>query len=314
MPASGLSHYFEEAAESLVVGSPVHTLQHDMPAAWRDAQVRIVLGRLGPVTVRELAAACPDINLVISTEFNVLDGLSPNGRIDPHMQERPGFVGQTLVLHTTTSRYGLGLVKLGLDAAGRVAGAELDEKILNDSIPDAPRIRGLLDRFYERAGREPGAAAGVVPPFADDPLRMNGRYVGASACRTCHQAEYAQWNETSHANAYKTLLENHRHYQPRCVSCHTVGFGARSGYHLGNRDEGLAGVQCEVCHGPGALHAAHPQDTHLARQVPERVCLACHDSSHSDQFNYAAKIALVGHGARAPDSSDAIRVLASARR
>jgi hypothetical protein len=79
----------------------------------------------------------------------------------------------------------------------------------------------------------------------------------------------------------------------RCLSCHAPG-----------ADEGLAGVSCEACHGPGRLYSASyvMRDPELARAVGlvdpgEKTCLACHTESTPSltRFEYARKLALIRH-------------------
>ena len=186
-------------------------------------------------------------------------------------------------------------MKLGLDARNRIASAEFAEHWLKEDITDEPRVRAMLDTFYDRVGKETAAQESVRPPFADDPERREGVYAGAAKCATCHAEEYAQWRRTKHGTAFKTLLDRHRHFQPKCVSCHVVAYGAPHGYRLGMAGESLANVQCEVCHGPGAAHARDPARTNIHRQVPEAVCLQCHTPDHSDHFVYSERLPKVKH-------------------
>jgi hypothetical protein len=109
--------------------------------------------------------------------------------------------------------------------------------------------------------------------------------------------EFDQWKTTRHATAYKTLLDVHRHYQPRCIVCHVVGFRTAHGYKLGDPEEPLANVQCEVCHGPGGAHVAAPAAARMERMPPESTCLECHNPQHSDAFVYSEKIRMVQHRA-----------------
>ncbi len=55
---------------------------------------------------------------------------------------------------------------------------------------------------------------------------------------------------------------------------------------------GLENIQCETCHGPGSLHAEHPEKAGkpfaIRRDVPAEVCLQCHTPEHSDTFDYEA--------------------------
>ena len=100
----------------------------------------------------------------------------------------------------------------------------------------------------------------MPPLFADDTARREGLYAGAARCGECHAPEMAQWRRTKHATAYKTLLDRHRHFQPKCVVCHVVGYGTPHGYRLGMSEARLGNVQCEVCHGPGAARYAASEE------------------------------------------------------
>ena len=185
--------------------------------------------------------------------------------------------------------------ELGLDAGGRIASASIEDHWLREDVPDDPVVRRRMNRFYDEVGRLDAAQASVTPPFANDPERFHEAYVGAAKCEGCHESEYTQWKTTKHASAYKTLLDAHRHYQPRCVSCHVVGYGSPTGYRVGAPEEPLANVQCEVCHGPGAAHADAPARTNIHRLVPAAVCEECHTPDHSDHFVYAEKVPKVRH-------------------
>ena len=46
----------------------------------------------------------------------------------------------------------------------------------------------------------------------------------------------------------------HKEFNLACISCHTTGWDEPGGASLA-RNEELRDVQCEVCHGPGSLHA-----------------------------------------------------------
>ena len=167
--------------------------------------------------------------------------------------------------------------------------------MLYKDVKDDPVVRDRLNRFYDEVGKLDAAQASVKPLFQDDPARLEGRYVGAAQCEGCHQAEYTQWKTTRHASAYKTLLDLHRHYQPRCISCHVVGYGTPHGYKIGAPEEPLGNVQCEICHGPGGRHVGAPSRSNIHRVVPEKVCLECHNPDHSDHFVYAEKLPKVRH-------------------
>jgi len=296
--------FFEEHVLGLEIEDPLETLRRELPALAKHSDLVIAMGRLTPFTIRRIAEACPDLDIIISTEYGAPTQIEGHGEGRLHREDQEGFVGRTLVLYTHFTSYGLSTAKLGIDADGRVATASLDDQWLTAKVPDHPRIRAMLNQFYDRVGRLAAAQESVPPLFADDPVRLGGRYVGVAVCAGCHEAEHRQWSSTTHASAFKTLLDRHRHFQPKCVSCHVVGYGTPHGYRLGMPEHTLANVQCEICHGPGAQHAEAPAPANIQRLVPEKICLECHNPEHSDHFVYAERLPKVRHiPVEAPEAS-----------
>jgi len=285
---------FEENTQALTFDDPIETLKREVPSLRRSADLVVALGRLTPYTVRKAAASVPGLDLILSSDYRSPTRIDGNEQ-HIHPDDQPGFVGATLVGYTSLTNYGLNSVRLGLDARGRIASADFGDVWLYDDTPDDPRIRESLNRFYDRIGRQTAAQEAVAPLFASDETRRNGQYVGAAKCAECHAAEMAQWRRTKHATAYKTLLDRHRHFQPKCVVCHVVGYGTPHGYRLGSPEAVLANVQCEICHGPGAAHAASPSKDNIHREVPATVCLECHTPDHSDHFVYEERLPKVRH-------------------
>jgi len=285
----------EEQASRWTIEDPIQTVRRELPRWRRRADLVVVMGRLTPTTIRRMVAQCPGVDVILSTDEDAPTHRQAGKRVELHNQDPSGFVGRTLVLYTPIHNYGLSSAELGLDASGHIASASIEDHWLRKDVPDDPVVRRRLDRFYDEVGRLDAAQASVTPPFAGDPERFRGAYVGAARCQGCHEGEYAQWKTTQHASAYKTLLDVHRHYQPRCVSCHVVGYGNPTGFRVGAPEEPLGNVQCEVCHGPGAAHAAAPVGGNIRRLVPASVCQECHTPDHSDNFVYAQKVLAVRH-------------------
>jgi len=91
---------------------------------------------------------------------------------------------------------------------------------------------------------------------------------------------------TLHAQAFSALQQIHQDTNPSCLACHTVGFGAPSGFISAAATPQLEGVQCENCHGPAGNHAANPDDP-TARprlEIAAQVCGGCHTGSHQPTF------------------------------
>lgn len=160
--------------------------------------------------------------------------------------------------------------------------------------PDVAALLGAHARRVNAHNRE--AFAEVAAPAAAE---GQPHYVGAEACRACHEPAFTWWRNHAHGTAYATLVRLDKQYHLECVGCHVTGFGAPGGAGV-VRNEGLTDVGCESCHGPGSAHVA---DAHTAgrigRDAPAAVCTTCHDTEHSDLFDYAryrARLIVPGHG------------------
>jgi len=94
-------------------------------------------------------------------------------------------------------------------------------------------------------------------------------YVGAKKCKICHMKEYKSWAETKMAKAFEVLKPGERAKEKTaakldpdkdytqdqdCLRCHTTGLGKEGGFVDIDSTPELAGVGCEVCHGPGGTY------------------------------------------------------------
>ena len=120
-----------------------------------------------------------------------------------------------------------------------------------------------------------------------------GDKVGPETCKACHPAAYAKWRTGPHARARDSLPEQSRS-DKRCLSCHAPDLA-----------DGIPGVSCEPCPGPGRVYSATyvMRDAELPRAVGladagERTCAACHTDSTPSlaRFDYRKKLPLIEHG------------------
>ncbi|MGH7724355.1 MAG: multiheme c-type cytochrome [Candidatus Eiseniibacteriota bacterium] len=284
----------ELALDSLEVGDPVEAVSRAVAGA-DEHELVIVLGELSYRAIATITARCPNVDLIVTSPDRMRGELAPGGRTGG----ASGFLRNAFVLYADLGEYGVKTLELGLTASGAIARADVGQVDLTTEIPEDRPTRQRLDQLYARMAQSDLAVAAVEVPFADDPVRNAGGYVGKDACASCHPAETAQWETTKHAGAYKTLLDVHRAFQPRCVACHVAGYGTKDGYALDRPSAHLANVQCETCHGPGAAHARAPARGTILRDVPESTCLSCHTPEHSDAFDYAERLLRVQHSDRA---------------
>ncbi|MDF1614950.1 UshA-like (seleno)protein [Desulfurivibrio alkaliphilus] len=120
--------------------------------------------------------------------------------------------------------------------------------------------------------------------------RETSPYLGWTACAQCHQPQTANWQQSRHAQAYETLEQRQRQYDPACISCHVTGTYEDDESLALSLPAPLRGVGCEVCHGPGRQHVAGRDQagaaTALTRRPPAETCRRCHTVDQSPDFNY----------------------------
>lgn len=116
-------------------------------------------------------------------------------------------------------------------------------------------------------------------------------YVGMARCKMCHNrassGKYVDsWEETLHAKAFEALKGGEQK-DPKCLPCHTTGYGEPGGFASLEETPKMVGVQCEVCHGPGELHIKSKPDNVIPNQgVPtEETCVKCHREEGNPNWN-----------------------------
>ena len=132
-------------------------------------------------------------------------------------------------------------------------------------------------------------------------------YVGSKKCKVCHLKEYKSWETTTMANAFEILkpgeraeekqaagLEPDKDYttDPICLECHVTGYGLEGGFTDIESTPALAGVGCEMCHGPGGTYIkseymslknkeykkAEIVAVGMVDQITEQQCRGCHNT------------------------------------
>lgn len=135
------------------------------------------------------------------------------------------------------------------------------------------RMRDYYRRVNEH-NREAFKDRKPVPPEKGEPS-----FVGETVCASCHAPASAFWKTTRHAQAYKTLADDHKEFNLDCVSCHVTGYDMPGGSTV-TFVENLKNVQCENCHGAGSIHAKDKAKTSITRTPSETLCSKCHHPPH----------------------------------
>ncbi len=138
--------------------------------------------------------------------------------------------------------------------------------------------------------------------------RLQPQIVGQRTCATCHANIFQAMQTTRHQQAYQSLIERaasdpeqkNADKDSSCLRCHvTLYISPHGGWNKLDKQEDLAMVSCESCHGPGQYHVQirsgldPPEDLQmdgrdengLLPAGPE-TCLTCHDAENSPKFNF----------------------------
>ena len=129
----------------------------------------------------------------------------------------------------------------------------------------------------------PGVSGGEPAPSV--------RYVGSKACAGCHDKQYETFQKYSKkAHSSKSLRLMAPKLTPEeltgCYACHTTGYGRPGGFTSFADTPGLAEAGCEVCHGPGSIHAASGDPADIKGKPTVADCQGCHNETRVRAFGY----------------------------
>ncbi|MFT7518577.1 MAG: hypothetical protein ACI9MC_000709 [Kiritimatiellia bacterium] len=176
------------------------------------------------------------------------------------------------------------------DGAGRHA-VRVVTIDLDDNVADHAATAVLVERTQARITK---AETGGVPIALGPRQALDGPYLGADGCRSCHPAQTAQWLGTKHAQAYKVLVDDNNAMNSTCVGCHVTGWKRAGGPERPAAVGGMRDVQCEACHGPSRAHAKRPEVFKPIRSPDVSTCTECHDGDRDggqfDPLRYHDKI------------------------
>jgi hypothetical protein len=169
---------------------------------------------------------------------------------------------------------------------------------VRERLGQDPAVKEITLAYYKRVNDHNKVAFKDRKPEPAEEGKAS--YLGTDECTKCHEEERAVWDKTDHAKAYPTLEKQFVEYNLECVGCHVTGYEKPGGSTVTHVD-GLKNVGCEVCHGPGSLHAKTPDKAGLIVKQPDpQSCVSeCHHPPHVEGFDPKAKMSAIlgkGHG------------------
>jgi hypothetical protein len=273
-----------DVGPGLHVDPPREVLARLVPKLSETVGVIIVLADLELDDVRDLATDFPEIALILF-----------RGREDSQAPER---VNRTVIASIYGEARYLGDLTLTWESRGSVS-AKGEAVLLDERFGESRRVINACTDWYKEAVRgrtfdlaQPSKGWERIAPST--PERDNG-YVGSTACRACHEREYAIWSSGPHAGAMESLQTAGYDFSPECVVCHVTGYAASDGYVSMENTHELGNVGCEACHGRGRfmLNNSHKG---IARTLGETTCRQCHMWKRDPTFDFETDWALISHG------------------
>ncbi len=197
----------------------------------------------------------------------------------------PVMIDNMLVLQPGSRGMRLASVDLEVDKKGCITQWQHKVMPLPPTVGDAPRMAA----WYERYNRDVKAAYQKSVALRKAQQSGSSPFVGAQVCQACHQAEHKAWVKSRHSDAFYTLQDVNKAFDPNCIICHTVGFNRDGGFIDPESTPALMHVQCESCHGAARAHVESSGQVPVeqTRKPKREVCTQCHNATHSPQFSVA---------------------------
>jgi len=283
----GLTEKGFYSSSEFVIEDPFAAARRILPQVRSRSDLVLVMAYMQPDMAERLAQENPQIDVIL---------------VDPGrpILKQPRSIGNAVVVHTVYQTTMLGELRLYPTEKGERRRfinryVELDEVIPDDVAVERLRVEArkeiaaVQQRLFRQ--RQAGSSSRTPPSVT----RSSGvSYVGSAVCRNCHRSAYDVWMQSNHARAYATLQKVKRENDPECLDCHVTGFGRPTGFVSMFSTSRLKDVQCESCHGPGSLHAAHPAPGYGRLATPAG-CTFCHTRERSPNFEMSSYWARIKH-------------------
>jgi len=194
----------------------------------------------------------------------------------------PQQIDDMVVIQPGSRGMRMGKLNLNINSSGKIKKWQHKVIALPESVKDAPRMQAWYDEYnakvkedYERATALRKSLETGESPYAE-----------AETCKTCHTEQFKKWQNSNHSEAFYSLQDDGKAFDPNCIGCHTVGFKKPGGFLNATLTKELMHVQCESCHGAAKAHVVSGGQTAVENKdwSKEKICGQCHVQKHSPDF------------------------------
>ncbi|HKN46749.1 MAG TPA: multiheme c-type cytochrome [Candidatus Polarisedimenticolia bacterium] len=274
------------AGRRIVTIDPFLAAEKVLPALAKKTDLVVALVSLGVDEARSLAKRVKGIDLVLG------GGGGVGTRTDDFPEDTQ--FGRARIFFINNQGKDLGEVRLFFNGQRAIASAQRNIIGLSREWPEDPALTKLAEATKVAVNEYNRSQAAQVTPVAAPVAPGQGpSFTGSERCGVCHAQEFAIWQRTGHARAFATLEKAQQDYNPKCVSCHSVGYGQTSGFVNAKATPGLENVGCESCHGPSSPHPDQIATGYGGSNTS--FCVTCHTRENSPDFNPATYIPKVRH-------------------
>jgi len=205
----------------------------------------------------------------------------------------PKMVEDTLVLEPGSRGMRLGRLDITLDIDNHIKSFKHQLIPMPSSVIDSPRMEEWYAEYNDRV-KQAYLKSAEIRKAVEFGKR---NYVGADACKGCHQSAYNIWSKSQHAKAFDSLALVNKAFDPNCIICHTVGFDKEGGYIDYEDTAHLTDVQCESCHGAARKHViSNGKTAPEQHQWPKKkICIQCHTQKNSPNFKLDSYWPMISH-------------------
>jgi hypothetical protein len=279
----------EHLGEGLSVGGMEPAIDRCLAALRGKTDLVVLLAFTDEATLAKLAREYFECEVILG------------GRVSQPAQELTR-ENRSLLYFVTNESRALGILRLRLGAGSPVETETNEIRFLRDTIPQDASFRALMQEYRDEvrhtrlAVDDPNNLSAEMVPG----VRTVATYVGSAKCLDCHPSAASVWRASAHAHGFATLAGRKADADPRCIGCHTTGFGTPTGYRREYRADKLVDVGCESCHGPGSLHLRAEEGDHTVnftfRPLDAGDCIKCHHGEFSRPFDWNEFWPAVKHG------------------
>jgi len=138
-----------------------------------------------------------------------------------------------------------------------------------------------------------GIVLGITMGAVSSPAQESAdkTYIGSEACAACHEGEYETFSQHARkAKSFHSVEIMKKGLTPEkekgCYKCHTTGYGQPGGFVSAEKTPHLKNTGCEVCHGPGSVHAESEDPEDIIYDISMDSCLTCHNSERVAAFKF----------------------------